>query len=224
MSKKDVLLYNVYIVNHWKSITTQLLSGIPHEDLLINVSVDWYKIWKFPFIYFWFCKRYKPTRIIISINSHKYPEAKAFIKLRKYVDINCHSILTYMHGKGVTKPNNPYIKDWVELMRYFIIDKYELCIDAFSHGFKLYGINLHLTPEGEKFGPYEFSEFHFSGNFVSVNLELIGEKFFSTSIDKSYFGLEGFWGKLCSKNEVFCPFYSEVNHYHTAFPETLYKR
>jgi len=99
-----------------------------------------------------------------------------------------YELLMYMHGKGVTKPLNKNIPDWVELMRYFLIDRMDLCLDAFSKGYKLYGVNFGHYKEGEeKYGPSQFSSFRFSGNFVAVNLKLLNIEFFQTPLDENYF-------------------------------------
>ena len=58
----------------------------------------------------------------------------------------------YLHSKGVTKPQNSYIKDWVNLMEYFLIEKYEMCLESLNNH-DVCGVNfLPGRP-------------HFSGNF-----------------------------------------------------------
>jgi hypothetical protein len=169
----------------------------------------------------------KVAKVIFSLNYSKFPEAYAFSKMQNSVSLGDYSILTYMHGKGVTKYGNDNVKDWVELMRYFLIDKFSITQDTFQRGYALYGVNLSTyQPGSERFGPFMFSDFHYSGNFVSINLEKLREKILSTPVDYDYFGLEGYWGKLCDISAAFCAHLSSThikNHYLEAYPSTLYR-
>ncbi len=223
----SVLLYHIYIVNNWKAVTRALLQNVPHDDIYINVNIDMLNIWKIAYVTYKLKKIQKVKKIIYTINSKTEAESRGFKKLRSEIKDKDYALVTYIHGKGVTKPKNDNIKDWVELMRYFIIDRMDLCTAAFSSGYKLYGVNLGQYKEVDvKYGPYKFSLFHFSGNFVTVNLELFNNEFFSTPIDNDYFGVEGFWGKLCNVNDVYCPHISGVNiknHYLERYPEEWYK-
>lgn len=221
--RKSVLIYHVYLRNNWKELTSALFMGIPHDDICVNVNVDWFLLWKFIPAVIWFKKDKKVKKVFFTINSTSKAEVLGFKKLRYWIQSRGYSLVTYMHGKGVTKPYNQNIKDWVELMRYFIVDRSDLCLEAFDKNYKLYGVNLEAYKVGNgRSGPYKFSEFHFSGNFVSINLDLLSDKFFSTEVDEDYFGIEGFWGKLCPISEVYCPFISNVDHYQTPFPKQKY--
>lgn len=228
MKGKTILLYNLYPINNWKEITDRLIKKVPHDEIIIHVSLSLVQNIFYKQKIKKYLKKYsKVTQIIFSINDSKIAEVKGFLKLRSVLLQKKVSVVTYVHSKGVTKPNNNNIKEWVELMRYFIIDRMDICIDAFNKGFKLYGVNLGEHKLGEeKYGPYSYSSFHFSGNFVSVNLNLLNKEFFSTPVDNDYFGVEGFWGKLCDVNDVYCPHISGENiknHYLEPYPEKFYK-
>jgi hypothetical protein len=223
-NNKTVLIYHVYIVNNWKMITQKLLSNVPHDHIYVNINIDWFCIWKLPFVINWLKRNKKVQEVFVTLNSKKVAEVAGFEKLRSATKEQNYSLLTYMHAKGVTKPKNKNIQDWVELMRYFLIDRMDLCLDAFMQGYKLYGVNLgKYCSSNEPYGPYKFSSFHYSGNFVSINLETLAPQFFNTSIDNDYFGVEGFWGKLCELQEVNCPHSSEVNHYYEPYPKERYR-
>ncbi|NJL12524.1 MAG: hypothetical protein HC913_05680 [Microscillaceae bacterium] len=223
----SILLYNLYPKNHWKPLTAQLLKDVPHTHIAINVTLDfWDKIFKKNSIRLFLTSIPKVKFILFTENDTKLGETKGFEHFRKQINFNDYGIATYIHSKGVTKPNNPNINDWVEMMRYFQIDRFDLCQEVFREGYQLYGVNLGKYSGGEKYGPFKFSDFHFSGTFVSVNLNLLKDKFLNTPIDKDYFGIEGFFGKLCPYEKAFCAHDSgEIinNHYHEPYPSEIYK-
>lgn len=222
--KNSVLLYHVYLKNTWESITEKLLKNVPHGDIYVNINIDLIHILKIPYAIKWFRRNKKVKKVFVTINSKSQGEVPGFLKLRSAIHNKHYSLVTYMHGKGVTKPHNKNIQDWVELMRYFIIERMDLCSDAFAKGFKLYGVNMGEYKEGEeKYGPSRFSSFHFSGNFVTINLNLINNEFYTKPVDKDYFGVESFWGKLCKPSEAFSAHVSMVDHYSNRYPEVLYK-
>jgi hypothetical protein len=222
---KSILLYNLYVKNHWKTLTQYLLKDVPHDEIAINVTLD-------KFDYFFKKKQIKAflqkipkvKHIFFTRNDPTSGEVSGFDNMRKSLNISEFSLLTYMHSKGVTKPDNPYIADWTELMRYFLIDKFDLCQQAFSQGYALYGVNFGEYKGGERLYVYRISDFHFSGNFVSVNLKLLRNEFLNTPCDNDYYGVEGFWGKLCSVNQAYCPHISGIhNHYKEFYPSKIYK-
>jgi hypothetical protein len=223
---QKALLFHVYIFNDWVNTSQKLLSKAPFDDVYVNVNIDIKYLWKLPFVLWWFGRHQKLQRLTVTINKWKIGEVPGFEKLRSAIREKDYAIVSYMHAKGVTKPQNSCIRDWVELMRYFIVDRMDLCIDAFEKGYKLYGVNLGEYKKGDhRNGPYKYSNFHYSGNFVSVNMVLLRDKFFSTEVDQDYFGIEGFWGKLCPTDQAFCVHSSNgKDHYHEPYPEYLYKK
>jgi hypothetical protein len=61
---------------------------------------------------------------------------------------------------------------------------------------------------------------------VSVNLNLIRDKFLNTPVDLDYFGIEGFFGKLCSYEQAYSAHLSTKiiqSHYKEPYPESYYK-
>ncbi len=222
---KSALLYNLYPVGDWKSITKKLISDIPHDEIIIHVSLDRYQYLFWKFIEKELKSYSKVSRLLRSKNVRNLGETIGFGKLKECIKPGKYSLVTYFHSKGVTKPKNENIQDWVEMMRYFHIDKFELCQQKFAEGYHLYGVNLGSYSNGERYGPYQFSDFHYSGNFVSVNLDLIGDRFFEMPCDPDYFGVEGFWGKLTTLDKSFCAHLSSENiknHYLEPYPPELY--
>ena len=221
--KKSVLLYHLYPKSYWKELTLKLLSNIPHNDIFIHVSLDWMdKLFRQKQIRKFLLQIPKVKEIYFSDNDKKLGEVIGFNLLKTKIDFTSFSLLTYMHSKGVTKPDNKNISDWVELMRYFQMDKFDLCKKAFSEGYCLYGVKLAKYNGGERMLAYKHCDYWYGGNFVSCNLDLLREKFISTPIAKDYYGLEGFWGNLCPVEKAYSA-HETGSLYDTPYPEHLYK-
>lgn len=226
---KSIIFYNLYPKNHWKKLTHFLLSNVPHDVIIINVTLDkWDRLFHKKSITRFLNEIPKVTTVYFSENS-KYGEVPGFEKMRKNTDLSDFGILTYLHSKGVTKPEKyDNINDWIKLMHYFLIDKFECCKDVFNNNYALYGVNKSGYNADSHYGPFQFSRFHYSGNFVSVNLNMVKDKFNNTPIERDYFGIEGFFGKLCEYNQAYNAHDSGANniqsHYFEPYPEKLYKK
>jgi hypothetical protein len=224
MYAKKILLYHLYPINNWKEITDGLLRNIPHNKVFVHISIpvkeEKQAILNEIKLFF---NKYKYDISFVSSKNSVHPEVDAilsFVEKRAYIG---YEILTYMHSKGVSKPENSNIKDWVEMMRYFIIDRMDICEKAFMKGYVTYGVNKSLVYT-ENPG-FINSTYFYEGNFVSINLTKIKDFDLQVikKIEKEYHGLEGFWGKLCKANLAYSPFNSGVNHYLSPFPEKIYK-
>lgn len=229
---KAVLLYNLYPINHWRELTTQLLKNVPHQEIYIHVSlplVDLLLPYRKKRILDLLTEFTSFDHIFFSRNKRVLGETLGFEVFRKNIDFSSHSMLTYMHSKGVSrrKYKSKNVKDWVEMMRYFMIDRFDLCAKAFHQGYHLCGCNLYLRSELPQQGapePLLYVPYHYSGNFVSVNMDALRKKFLTTPCDPSYFGVEAFWGKLTPLEKAFCVHQSGIkNHYAHPYPENLYK-
>lgn len=223
----SVLLYHIYIVNNWKEVSFRLLKKTYHKHIYVHVSYDWYRPFSLLAALIYFKSIPKVKRVLFTPNKKTLSEVAGFVKFKRYVPWKHYDLMTYMHGKGVTKPQNKNVEDWVEFMRYFQIEKEHLCYKAFSEGFCLYGVNLGVYDgHSKRVGPYVFSNFHYAGNFVTINLKALQHKLLDTPIDDDYYGLEAFWGKLCSVERAFCGHLSSPtinNHYLQPYPPSLYR-
>lgn len=225
---KSVILYHLYPKNNWKEVTSDLLSLTSHEAIFVSVSIDFFDgLFNRNAIERFLKTIPKVQQVFFTKNNKQLGEVSGFNRLRQELDFSVWDVVTYLHSKGVTKPDNECIKDWVQLMKYFVIERHDICLQAFENGFALYGCNLGTFQEGaERVGPFRFSDFHYSGNFVSVNLNLVRKEFLTTPCDKDYYGVEAFWGKLCPRSKAFNAHYSGAhisNHYKERYPSKFYK-
>jgi hypothetical protein len=213
-----ILLYHVYPVNHWREVTRFLFQKLPFKRIVVHVSVpaDKEDIKGEVESYF---KAYPVDEILYSPNTGK-GEVDAMNRFVTTQNLAAYDIFTYMHCKGVTKPDNRHVWEWTRLMRYFIIEKMDRCKRAFKKGFVTFGINKSIP--GKEDEGFRGSNFFYEGNFVSVNLKKVNLAKAIEHIEYTYYGLEGFWGKLCSYKEGYSAFNSGVNHYLLTVPERHY--
>lgn len=222
-SGKNILLYNLYPKSYWKELTLKLLRNIPHDDIAVNVSLDkWDRLLNKGRIEKALYDIPKVRNVYYTENIPSLGEVSGFDNMRKNIDFSGYDIVTYMHSKGVTKPKNAYIKDWVELMRYFQVEKFDLCRKVFNEGYILYGVKLAKYEGGERKLTYKYCDFWYGGTFVSCNLTLAREKFLNTPCPQDYYGVEAFWGNLCPIDKAYCA-HQTPSLYDQAYPEELYK-
>ena len=223
--ERSVLLYHLYIINNWYSITKKLLTNAPHKEIVININYDLRHVFKLPFIWLWLKLNFPRTSKVFFTQNHSGKgEVLGFVKFIRYIELICYEIdiLTYIHSKGVSKPNNKPVADWVELMRYFILERWDLTRAAFKEGYKLYGCNLAGNPGIDDYA-FKYAPFIFRGNFVNVNYPLLKDKIHQTKPGSDYFGVEGYWGNLCDISECYCCHESHISHYKEEYPECKYK-
>lgn len=70
----------------------------------------------------------------------------------------------------------------VELLRYFTVERLVLAEGAFENGYYLYNVNLlkeHKYDQGIR-ALFPDSKFHYSSNFVTINLRALGQEFLNT--------------------------------------------
>ena len=221
---RSVLLYHLYPKGDWKNITKKLLSCVHHDDIFIHVNLDISdKLFSKNKILSRLKCIPKVKKIFISGNDRKLGEVPGFQKLRNEIDFNQYDIATYIHSKGVTKSDNPNIKDWVELMRYYILERHDICIKAFGKGYALYGVRLSKFKGGKRINCYRFSDFWYAGNFVSVNLNMLRDEFLNTPVPQDYYGVEAFWGLLCDLDLAFNAHETPYSLHDHPYPPELYR-
>lgn len=207
---RKILLYHIYPVNHWQEITDILFQKLPFDKIVVHVSLLTGEESEKPELENYF-KKFGVDEILYSANSGT-GEVDAMTSFIRSVDLRAFDLLTYMHCKGVTRPENKHILGWTNLMRYFIIEKMNRCKKAFRNGYVTYGINKSIPNKADE--GFRGCNFFYEGNFVSLNLKKVDlAKAVEKHLEHSYYGLEGFWGKLCSYKEGYSVFNSGINHY-----------
>lgn len=226
-ANKSVLLYNIYPLNNWRQITDLMLTNVPHDDIIVHINVPKRNPISAFKAYRYLRSHKKFKNIYWSINFKFKGESIGFEVFRKNIDFKNYNIASYIHSKGSSrkrKDTQP-IKDWTELLRYFVVERLDLAQKAFDNGYYLYGVNLLEDHMKDGAGNVMFpeSKFHFSGNFVTINLKELREEFLTTNCRPHYYGAEVFWGTLCKLEKAFCVHQSNVNHYQDLYPSSEYK-
>jgi len=223
---KSVLLYNIYLLKSWKSISEELLNNVPQDDIYVHLSFDLRYSYRILLAYLFLLKYKKVRKIFVTPNDAAYGEALGFAKFKSQINFDQYNILTYIHSKGVSKPNNKFGKDWRAYMKYFVMDRFDLTLKAFTKGYGLYGCNLHVLTEEQKANgrkyAYLYSDFWYAGTFVSANLDVIRDAFDKAKVEKEFYAVEGFWGKLCELKLAFCPHNTPYSLYENPYPRELY--
>ena len=225
-NNRSLLLYNLYPKNDWKKITNSIIGNVPHHNsILINISLDRSELLfkRHHFIKSYLLKIPKVDRVIISRNEPSLAEQVGFNNLRANIDYDDWDIITYTHSKGVTQPAHSNIIDWVAMMKYFLIDRHDLCINAFNDGYYLYGTQLRDYKYYKiRQHAHLFSDYHYSGNFVSVNMKALKREFISTICPNDYYGTEAFFGNLCEIDKAFCVHSTSKSLYLNPYPKEKY--
>jgi hypothetical protein len=155
-------VYFVALINQWDLIVKEQLNKLFNSELFEKTDKLFIRIYytneneliKFKSLLV------KNDKLIITetnTNEYEFGALKILENLSKNDEFYCY----YFHSKGVTKLNNNFltknIKSWREYMEYFIIEKYNLCLNELNYGWDAVGVKLRNTPNS-KFK-------HFSGNF-----------------------------------------------------------
>ena len=116
--------------------------------------------------------------------------------------------LLYIHTKGVTKPAHKNVSDWINYMLYFLVEKYETCLEHLK-SFECVGVNLQASPQ-----------LHYSGNFWWSKKSFIMNM--SPCIHTEYNSPE-YWITSHPSGKYKNLFSSGIDHYHSEFPPHMYK-
>ena len=139
---------------------------------------------------------------------------------------NEESYILYIHSKGVTRdPDDKGIKLWREVMQYFLIEKYELCLKLLETGAQTVGVNAINSGNMKQKIDDESHCCCYSGNFWwssskhIANLPMIPETP-KNMIPDNFFWLCERW--LMCKSGTFIEIYnSGFPHFYGILPENV---
>lgn len=156
------------------------------------------------------------SKIIIIKNSKDLSLYETYTINQLYTDANMEEFnVLYMHTKGVTRPDNNFVKGWVDYLCYFNVYKYDVCLNLLNNYFAdTVGVTLIDQIENK---PYPL---HYSGNFWWTKSSYL--KKLSLLIHINYFDVE-FW---LTKNKIgryIGLWKTDLNLYHQNYDENEYK-
>lgn len=146
---------------------------------------------------------------IVKTSKHSN-ESRTINALRNFCKSNLDSNVLYIHNKGVTKAPEfiPKVDAWVDLMEYFLIEKYKKCVeDLFS--FDAVGTLIRHTPS-----------IHFSGNFWWANAKYIN---LLDECNDEYYAPEMWHLSKTSIDKIKCYFNTHEDLYHYEIKKEQYE-
>jgi hypothetical protein len=121
--------------------------------------------------------------IITNCSDNKeYYEAITLNKMHDFAKENPNSYILYLHTKGIsydlnsTKFQNVF--DWINLMLYFLVEKYNNCINKLDDGYDTVGCNYYEFLYN-KYPPHYSGNFWWSKSSHIIKLDKLNENLFS---------------------------------------------
>ena len=166
--------------------------------------------------------RYGPTVDICNYSDNPaLYEIPTINKIQHFSQTNADCNILYLHTKGLRYhvDINQNINDWIDMMLFFLVKQYELCISKLDSGIQAVGCNYNLH---STIYTYDAPR-HFSGNFWWTNSNYT--KTLPLLIEKTENVVPHdveFW--LCQNNPTICDLHNStnINHYYESYPSTMY--
>ena len=138
-------------------------------------------------------------------------------KIQHFSKENMNHNILYLHTKGISyDDNNLKENDWIDMMLYFLVERFELCLEKMNTGIQAIGCNYY--DEQMKIRNPK----HFSGNFWWADSQYISE--LPDLIEKTENVNPNdaeYW--LCKNNpSVYELHNSKINHYMNVYPGVNY--
>ena len=143
-------------------------------------------------------------------------------KIQQFSKENTDCNILYLHSKGISyDDNNQKENDWVDMMLYFLVERFELCLEKMNTGIQAVGCNYYYDDDEQM---KIRNPKHFSGNFWWGNSQYISKLPFLIEKTETVNPNDAeFW--LCQHNpSVFELHNSKINHYLDVYPEHKYKQ
>uniref|UniRef100_A0A6C0EZF5 Glycosyltransferase 2-like domain-containing protein n=1 Tax=viral metagenome TaxID=1070528 RepID=A0A6C0EZF5_9ZZZZ len=134
-------------------------------------------------------------------------------KIQHFSQTNPDCNILYLHTKGICyDDNNQKINDWIDMMLYFLVEKYELCISKLDSGIQTVGCNYFDVKNPP----------HFSGNFWWSKSSYINTLPLLIESEFAYRNDAEFW--LCKNNPTVYELHnSKIDQYFELYPPTMYR-
>jgi hypothetical protein len=129
------------------------------------------------------------------------------------IDVPDECPVLYLHSKGVTKPYVYPIQDWTELMLYYLIEEWKMCIEGLKE-YDTVGVNLHSNPIPNYIG----NVVHYSGNMwwtTGKHMRQIGKLQMKSYLDAEMY--------ICKRGKHLALWDSGINHYFHFYPPDNYR-
>lgn len=218
------LFYHVYPVNGpaWKWNSDRLLErlhifngtkvlGIAHDRSCVDVDE---------------VVRHFPEgtwdKVIVVENQKKRAETQTFIPAMKFFKTDDENrILCVTHAKGVKRPHfGPDTRDtaiyrWTQAMWDTVVSNWQEAEQALAKGYGCAG-------SFKRYGSYRSGhQWHYSGTFFWVRSAMVWNEDRRNSeqdVDRAYYGMEAWPGKVFREHESYCLFHDNAGHLYDIEP------
>ena len=135
-------------------------------------------------------------------------------KIHQFSKENTNCNILYLHTKGISYDDNDKKEnDWIDMMLYFLVEKFELCLEKLQHGIQAVGCSYN----------YKNNPAHFSGNFWWSESQYISK--LPSLIEKTENVNPNdaeFW--LCKNNPSIYELHNSIiSHYQNEYPKENYR-
>lgn len=149
---KTQIFYHIFLENNWFEIVSEQVDVLLKSKLLNNSTLNVGVVYsnfneleinkkKLSIIF----EKIKNINILYFDSTTSCGECTTLAELKNFCDISTDEFyVLYIHTKGVTQFNSPRekpVKSWREMMEFFLIEKWEDCVNKLSEGFDCCGIN-----------------------------------------------------------------------------------
>ena len=215
MTYSNIYIYvHIYIINDWLDRLTNIINNIKNIGLYYVVKkINCFilgDLEKIPDIL-------KEEKIYIKkqANDESY---ERFTLNNLYKDsLRDDFYVLYLHTKGVSKPDNIYVNDWIDYMLYFNLNYYKDIIN-FLENYDTVGVNL--LPSGKN----KWMEWpvHYSGNYWWSKSTYI-KKLDIQKLNENKYNSPEFWITSNCKGNFLSLWNSNVRHYHHLYSAEIYQ-
>ena len=160
-----------------------------------------------------FGNKYEVINYSENINLSEIPTIN---KIQEFARTNSNDYILYLHTKGIRyDKNNKQINNWIDMMLYFLVEKYATCIWALQQGYETVGCN-YLVVLKENIPPHYSGNFWWASTKYVKTLHVLSEEGFINRNDAEL------WLFKNIPNYFVCHL-SNVNHYYVDYPREKYE-
>lgn len=216
INRKIYGFYHICCVGSWRKIVNEQITLIKDKRLYDIIDKIYVCILSNNNDDFEYCKKIFPEKFVIirqenNYKVYEFPILKYLKEKSKKEKFYCF----YFHTKGVsTSSKMKGEKYWRYLLDYFLLEKYNIAINALEAGYNTYGILYRNLPNYQvKF---------FSGNFWFSKSEYIDSLQTFSTINEDRYQAEIWIGK--GDINPYVPYDSNLDLYHIPIPRVFYDK
>lgn len=220
-NKKNYLYIHICTIGNWKEVLTGIYQKVLHSGLIEHLSGIKLSICGTEKDAVLAILNHPKVEIVIQKDQSNEFERQCLKKIHEHsTQEDCN--ICYIHTKGVTKSGNQRVKDWVNLMLYFIVERFELCINGLKkHDTVGTMMNVvpHMYMKTCTLKDTSLSQ-HYSGNFWWARSTYL--RTLSADIKNGYIDPE-LWIASGKKMSMLSLWQTGVDHYNDLYPRNIYE-